>query len=477
MKFEVVIGLEVHVQLNTKTKMFCSCPTSFAQAQNKNICPVCLALPGALPVINEEAIKKAMMFGYAIDATINKKSIFNRKNYFYPDLPKGYQISQFEIPIVENGHLFIENRDGIKKKIGITRAHLEEDAGKNIHEGDISKVDLNRAGTPLLEIVSEPDIRSSDEAVFYLKKLHAIVRYLNISDANMQEGSFRCDANVSIRPKGDEKLYTRVEIKNLNSFRFIQKAIDYEVQRQIESWEDGSYEKEVVQETRLFDSQKGITKSMRGKEESADYRYFPDPDLLPVIIPDTFFEEAKKIPELPDEKEERFIREYGIRVYDAALIASSIEMANFFEEMLKEKIDPKNGVTWLTVELAARLNKEGIEIKDSLVDAKKLGKLVKRIEDKTISAKAAKDVLDFLMRKSVDVDEAIEELGLKQISDESAIETMVDEILSKNEDKVQEYKSGKDKLFGFFVGQVMKKSKGKADPKLVNQILKKRLSL
>ncbi|HIE34866.1 MAG TPA: Asp-tRNA(Asn)/Glu-tRNA(Gln) amidotransferase subunit GatB, partial [Campylobacterales bacterium] len=343
MKFEVVIGLEVHVQLNTKTKMFCSCPTSFAQAQNKNICPVCLALPGALPVINEEAIKKAMMFGYAIDATINKKSIFNRKNYFYPDLPKGYQISQFEIPIVENGHLFIENRDGIKKKIGITRAHLEEDAGKNIHEGDISKVDLNRAGTPLLEIVSEPDIRSSDEAVFYLKKLHAIVRYLNISDANMQEGSFRCDANVSIRPKGDEKLYTRVEIKNLNSFRFIQKAIDYEVQRQIESWEDGSYEKEVVQETRLFDSQKGITKSMRGKEESADYRYFPDPDLLPVIIPDTFFEEAKKIPELPDEKEERFIREYGIRVYDAALIASSIEMANFFEEMLKEKIDPKNG--------------------------------------------------------------------------------------------------------------------------------------
>ena len=475
MKFEVVIGLEVHVQLNTKTKMFCSCPTSFAQAQNKNICPVCLALPGALPVINEEAIKKAMMFGYAIDATINKKSIFNRKNYFYPDLPKGYQISQFEIPIVENGHLFIENRDGIKKKIGITRAHLEEDAGKNIHEGDISKVDLNRAGTPLLEIVSEPDIRSSDEAVFYLKKLHAIVRYLNISDANMQEGSFRCDANVSIRPKGDEKLYTRVEIKNLNSFRFIQKAIDYEVQRQIESWEDGSYEKEVVQETRLFDSQKGITKSMRGKEESADYRYFPDPDLLPVIIPDTFFEEAKKIPELPDEKEERFIKEYGIRVYDAALIASSIEMANFFEEMLKEKIDPKNGVTWLTVELAARLNKEGIEIKDSLVDAKKLGKLVKRIEDKTISAKAAKDVLDFLMRKSVDVDEAIEELGLKQISDESAIETMVDEILSENEDKVQEYKAGKDKLFGFFVGQVMKKSKGKADPKLVNQILKKRL--
>ena len=475
MEFEVVIGLEVHVQLNTKTKMFCSCPTSFADIQNKNTCPTCLALPGALPVINEEAVKKAMMFGWAINATINKKSIFNRKNYFYPDLPKGYQISQFEIPIVENGYLFIDKEDGTKRKIGITRAHLEEDAGKNIHEGEISKVDLNRAGTPLLEIVSDPDIRSSDEAVAYLKKLHAIVRYLDISDANMQEGSFRCDANVSIRPKGDEKLYTRVEIKNLNSFRFIQKAIDYEVQRHIEAWEDGVYEQEVVQETRLFDTQKGITKSMRGKEESADYRYFPDPDLLPLVIPQTFFEETKNIPELPDEKEERFIKEYGIRAYDAALIANSKETAEYFEKMMEENISAKNAVNWLTVELSARLNKEGLNIENSPVDAKKLAKLVKRIEDKTISNKAAKDVLDLLMKENLDVDEAIDRLGLKQISDESAIAAIIDEILSQNEDKVAQYKSGKEKLFGFFVGQVMKASKGKADPKVVNKILKERL--
>ncbi len=476
MDFEVVIGLEVHVQLNTKTKMFCSCPTSFAERQNKNTCPTCLALPGALPVINEEAVKKAMMFGWAINATINKKSIFNRKNYFYPDLPKGYQISQFEIPIVENGYLYIDKEDGTKRKIGITRAHLEEDAGKNIHEAEFSKVDLNRAGTPLLEIVSEPDMRSSEEAVQYLKKLHAIVRYLDISDANMQEGSFRCDANVSIRPKGDEKLYTRVEIKNLNSFRFIQRAIEYEVQRHIEAWEDGVYNEEVVQETRLFDTQKGVTRSMRGKEESADYRYFPDPDLLPLEIPESFFEESKNIPELPDEKKERFVTEYGIKPYDAALIANSKETAEFFERMLEYKIDAKNAVTWLTVELAARLNKAGLDITQSPVGAEKLATIVKRIEDKTISGKAAKDVLDYLMQNSVDVDEAIEKLGLKQISDVSALEPMIDEILSLNEDKVAEYKAGKEKLFGFFVGQVMKASKGKADPKLVNELLRKKLS-
>ncbi|WP_200762171.1 Asp-tRNA(Asn)/Glu-tRNA(Gln) amidotransferase subunit GatB [Nitrosophilus alvini] len=475
MEFEVVIGLEVHVQLNTKTKMFCSCPTSFAERQNKNTCPTCLALPGALPVINEEAVKKAMMFGYAVNAQINKKSIFNRKNYFYPDLPKGYQISQFEIPIVEKGTLVIDFEDGSKKEIGITRAHLEEDAGKNIHEGNYSKVDLNRAGTPLLEIVSEPDIRSSEEAVLYLKKLHAIVRYLGISDANMQEGSFRCDANVSIRPKGDEKLYTRVEIKNLNSFRFIQKAIEYEVERQIEAWEDGVYEEEVVQETRLFDSNKGITKSMRGKEESADYRYFPDPDLLPVIIPDSFFDETKNIPELPDQKKERFIEEYGIRPYDAALITSSMETAQFFEEMLRHGISAKNAVTWLTVELSARLNKIGQSIEKSPVNADKLAQLVMRIEDKTISGKAAKDVLDYLMENDISVDETIEKLGLRQISDDSAILSMIDDILAKNEAKVEEYRSGKEKLFGFFVGQVMKASKGKADPKKVNELLKKRL--
>ncbi len=476
MEFEVVIGLEVHVQLNTKTKMFCSCPTSFAERQNKNTCPVCLGLPGALPVINEEAVKKAMMFGWAIDATINKTSIFNRKNYFYPDLPKGYQISQFDVPIVENGYLYVDKEDGSKRKIGITRAHLEEDAGKNIHEGNISKVDLNRAGTPLLEIVSEPDIRSSEEAVQYLKKLHAIVRYLDISDANMQEGSFRCDANVSIRPKGDDKLYTRVEIKNINSFRFIQRAIDYEVQRHIEAWEDGVYDQEVVQETRLFDSTTGTTRSMRGKEESADYRYFPDPDLPPLVIPDSFFEETRNIPELPDQKRDRFIEEYGIKPYDAALIAGSKETAEYFEAMMATGIEAKNAVTWLTVELAARLNKAGLDITQSPVDSAKLAKLVQRIEDKTISNKAAKDVLDYLMENDVDVDAAIDKLGLKQISDASALEPMIDEILAANEDKVAEYKAGKEKLFGFFVGQVMKASKGKADPKLVNELLRKKLS-
>ena len=322
--FEVVIGLEVHTQLNTKTKIFCSCATSFGEMPNTNVCPTCLALPGALPVLNEEAVKKAISFGQAIHATINKKSIFNRKNYFYPDLPKAYQISQFDIPIVEKGELFIDI-NGENKRIGITRAHLEEDAGKNIHESDFSKVDLNRAGTPLLEIVSEPELRSSDEAVAYLKKLHSIIRFLDISDANMQEGSFRCDANVSIRPKGEKKLYTRVEIKNLNSFRFIQKAIEYEVKRQIDAWEDGIYDKEVVQETRLFDTTKLITRSMRNKEESAEYRYFPDPDLLPVCLKDEFLE--CEIPELPDEKKLRYIKDFGIKENDAQILISSLEMS------------------------------------------------------------------------------------------------------------------------------------------------------
>jgi aspartyl-tRNA(Asn)/glutamyl-tRNA(Gln) amidotransferase subunit B len=476
MNFEVVIGLEVHVQLNTQTKMFCSCPTSFADRQNKNTCPVCLALPGALPVVNEVALKKAMMFGNAVNATVNKKSIFNRKNYFYPDSPKAYQISQFEIPIVEAGELFIDFSDGTSRRIGITRAHLEEDAGKNIHEGDHSKVDLNRAGTPLLEIVSEPDMRSSEEAVLYLKKLHSIVRYLDISDANMQEGSFRCDANVSIRPVGDEKLYTRVEIKNLNSFKFIQKAIEYEVNRQVEAWEDGIYDEEVYQETRLFDSVKMETRSMRGKEGSADYRYFPDPDLLPVIAPESFFEEAKNIPELPDEKKERFMREFELSAYDSAILASSIASADFFDGMMREGISAKGAVTWFSVELLGRLNKLNLEVSASPVGATVLGTLVKRIEDNTISGKAGKDVLDYLMENSVSVDEAIEKLGLKQVSDDGAILAIIDEVLSKNGDKVEQYKSGKDKLFGFFVGQTMKASQGKANPAVVNKLLKERLS-
>ena len=476
MQFEVVIGLEVHAQLNTKTKIFCSCPTSFGDEPNTNVCEVCLGLPGALPVLNKEAVKKAIALGTAINATINQTSIFNRKNYFYPDLPKGYQISQFEIPIVENGEIVIDFEDGSKKRIGVTRAHLEEDAGKNIHHGSVSHVDLNRAGTPLLEIVSEPDMRSSEEAVLYLKKLHAILRYLDISDANMQEGSFRCDANVSIRPKGDTKLYTRAEIKNLNSFKFIQKAIEYEVERQIEAWEDGVYEREVVQETRLYDTEKNETRSMRGKEDSAEYRYFPDPDLLPVLIPDDMMAECIQIPELPDQKRDRFLSEYGIKEYDANVITSNVEMAHFYESMIREGAGAKNSVTWLTVELQARLN-HGLTLDSSPVNAVKLAQLVKRIEDGTISGKAAKEVLDYLMENVISVDEAIEKLGLKQVSDDGAILAIIDEIIAANADKVAEYRSGKDKLFGFFVGQTMKESKGTANPAKVNELLKSRLDV
>ncbi len=473
--FEMVIGLEVHIQLNTKTKIFCCCPTSFGESENTNVCPVCLALPGALPVLNVEAVKKAINFGNAVGATVHKKSIFNRKNYFYPDLPKGYQISQFEIPIVEGGELVIDFKDGTQKTIGITRAHLEEDAGKNIHHGSESHVDLNRAGTPLLEIVSEPDIRTAEEAILYLKKLHSIVRYLDISDANMQEGSFRCDVNISIRPKGEDKLYTRTETKNMNSFKFIQKAIEYEFNRQCDAWEDGVYEDEVYQETRLFDVDSGETRSMRGKEDSAEYRYFPDPDLLPVILTEEMYEEGKNIPELPDAKKSRFVNEYGIKEYDAAVITANLEMAHFFEMMIKEGACAKNSVTWLTVELLGRL-KGTFTLEESPVDAIKLATIVKRIEDSTISGKAAKEVLDFLFEEGGEVDEVIQKLGLKQVSDDGAILALIDEILLANEDKVEQFKSGKDKLFGFFVGQTMKASKGSANPAKVNELLKKRLT-
>jgi aspartyl-tRNA(Asn)/glutamyl-tRNA(Gln) amidotransferase subunit B len=473
--FEVIIGLEVHVQLNTKTKLFCSCATSFGEDPNTNICPVCIGLPGALPVLNIEAVHKAIQLGTALGSQINQKSIFNRKNYFYPDLPSGYQISQFEVPVVGLGQLVIDFEDGTHKTIGVTRAHLETDAGKNIHDANYSKVDLNRAGTPLLEIVSEPDMRSAQEAILYLKKLHSIVRYIGISDANKQEGSFRCDVNVSIRPKGDDKLYTRCEIKNMNSFKFIEKAIAYEVQRQIEAWEDGVYEQEVVQETRLFDVNTGETRSMRGKEDAADYRYFPDPDLLPVVISDEMMEKYSQIPELPDEKKNRFVSEYGIKEYDASVITASLEMAHYFEDMLKEGISGKNAVTWLTVELLGRL-KDGVTLETSPVDAKTLALVVKRIEDGTISGKAAKEVLDYLMENEADIDEVIEKLGLKQVSDDGAILAIIDEILNANQDKIDEYKSGKQKIFGFFVGQVMKASKGSANPQKVNELLKQRLA-
>ncbi|WQX97460.1 Asp-tRNA(Asn)/Glu-tRNA(Gln) amidotransferase subunit GatB [Helicobacter pylori] len=473
MPFEAVIGLEVHVQLNTKTKIFCSCSTSFGETPNSNTCPVCLGLPGALPVLNKEVVKKAIQLGTAIEANINQHSIFARKNYFYPDLPKAYQISQFEVPIVSDGKLEIDTKDGVKI-VRIERAHMEEDAGKNIHEGSCSLVDLNRACTPLLEIVSKPDMKNSEEAIAYLKKLHAIVRFIGISDANMQEGNFRCDANVSIRPKGDEKLYTRVEIKNLNSFRFIAKAIEYEIERQSAAWESGRYNEEVVQETRLFDTHKGITLSMRNKEESADYRYFKDPDLYPVFIDEKLLKEAQKINELPSAKKIRYVRDFNIKEDDANLLVSDPLLAEYFESMLNLGVKAKTSVTWLCVELLGRLKAE-VTLENCGISAHALGALAKRIDEGKISGKSAKDVLDKLLEEQGgDVDALIEQMGLSQVNDTEAIVKVIEEVLKNNADKVLEYKSGKDKLFGFFVGQAMKNLKG-ANPSVVNAILKEKL--
>ncbi|MDU9798746.1 Asp-tRNA(Asn)/Glu-tRNA(Gln) amidotransferase subunit GatB, partial [Helicobacter pylori] len=473
MPFEAVIGLEVHVQLNTKTKIFCSCSTSFGETPNSNTCPVCLGLPGALPVLNKEVVKKAIQLGTAIEANINQHSIFARKNYFYPDLPKAYQISQFEVPIVSDGKLEIDTKEGAKI-VRIERAHMEEDAGKNIHEGSCSLVDLNRACTPLLEIVSKPDMRNSEEAIAYLKKLHAIVRFIGISDANMQEGNFRCDANVSIRPKGDEKLYTRVEIKNLNSFRFIAKAIEYEIERQSTAWENGRYNEEVVQETRLFDTAKGITLSMRNKEESADYRYFKDPDLYPVFIDEKLLKESQKINELPSAKKIRYMKDFNLKEDDANLLVSDPLLAEYFESMLNLGVKAKTSVTWLCVELLGRLKAE-ITLENCGVSAHALGALAKRIDEGKISGKSAKDVLDKLLEEQGgDVDALIEQMGLSQVNDTEAIVKAIEEVLKNNADKVLEYKSGKDKLFGFFVGQAMKNLKG-ANPSVVNAILKEKL--
>ncbi|WP_024115438.1 Asp-tRNA(Asn)/Glu-tRNA(Gln) amidotransferase subunit GatB [Helicobacter pylori] len=473
MPFEAVIGLEVHVQLNTKTKIFCSCSTSFGESPNSNTCPVCLGLPGALPVLNKEVVKKAIQLGTAIEANINQYSIFARKNYFYPDLPKAYQISQFEVPIVSDGKLEIDTKEGVKI-VRIERAHMEEDAGKNIHEGSYSLVDLNRACTPLLEIVSKPDMRNSEEAIAYLKKLHAIVRFIGISDANMQEGNFRCDANVSIRPKGDGKLYTRVEIKNLNSFRFIAKAIEYEIERQSTAWESGHYNEEVVQETRLFDTNKGITLSMRNKEESADYRYFKDPDLYPVFIDEKLLKEAQKINELPSAKKIRYMKDFNLKEDDANLLVSDPLLAEYFESMLNLGVKAKTSVTWLCVELLGRLKAE-ITLENCRVSTHMLGTLAKRIDEGKISGKSAKDVLDRLLEeRGGDVDALIEQMGLSQVNDTEAIVKVIEEVLKNNADKVLEYKSGKDKLFGFFVGQAMKNLKG-ANPSVVNAILKEKL--
>ncbi|MCQ2659431.1 Asp-tRNA(Asn)/Glu-tRNA(Gln) amidotransferase subunit GatB [Helicobacter pylori] len=473
MPFEAVIGLEVHVQLNTKTKIFCSCSTSFGETPNSNTCPVCLGLPGALPVLNKEVVKKAIQLGTAIEANINQYSIFARKNYFYPDLPKAYQISQFEVPIVSDGKLEIDTKEGVKI-VRIERAHMEEDAGKNIHEGSCSLVDLNRACTPLLEIVSKPDMKNSEEAIAYLKKLHAIVRFIGISDANMQEGNFRCDANVSIRPKGDEKLYTRVEIKNLNSFRFIAKAIEYEIERQSAAWESGRYNEEVVQETRLFDTAKGITLSMRNKEESADYRYFKDPDLYPVFIDEKLLKEAQRINELPSAKKIRYMKDFNLKEDDANLLVSDPLLAEYFESMLHLGVKAKTSVTWLCVELLGRLKAE-TTLENCGISAHMLGALAKRIDEGKISGKSAKDVLDKLLEeRGGDVDALIEQMGLSQVNDTEAIVKVIEGVLKNNADKVLEYKSGKDKLFGFFVGQAMKNLKG-ANPSVVNAILKEKL--
>ena len=475
--WEVVIGLEIHAQLATKSKIFSAASTAYGAEPNTQACLVDLGYPGMLPVLNKEVVHMAAKFGLAVNATVARRSVFARKNYFYPDLPKGYQISQYELPIVEFGELFITDADGNDKRIGITRAHLEEDAGKSIHEGldKSSGIDLNRAGTPLLEIVSEPDIRSAKEAVAYMRKIHTIVRYLGISDGNMAEGSFRCDANVSVRPKGQEELGTRAEIKNLNSFRFVEKAINYEIERQIELIEDGG---DVAQETRLYDSDKDETRSMRSKEEANDYRYFPDPDLLPVEISAEYIEAVREeLPELPDAKQQRFVDEYELRKDDAAQLTISRPVADFFEAAIAAT-DAKTQLVanWVVGDLSGALNKQGLDIADSKISAEGLAGLITRIHDNTISGKIAKQVFEAMWEGEGSADEIIEAKGLTQITDTSAIEAVVDQVIAANPGQVAEYKAGKDKLIGFFVGQVMKETKGQANPGQVNQILKAKLS-
>ncbi len=475
--WEVVIGLEIHTQLATQSKIFSGSSTAYGAEPNTQASLIDLGYPGVLPVLNEEVVRMACLFGLAVDATVAPRSIFARKNYFYPDLPKGYQISQYELPIVEHGELFIKDADGNDKRIGITRAHLEEDAGKSIHEGlDASSgIDLNRAGTPLLEIVSEPDLRSAKEAVAYMRKIHSIVRYLGISDGNMQEGSFRCDANVSVRPKGQEELGTRAELKNLNSFRFVEKAINFEIERQIDVIEDGG---EVVQETRLYDADKDETRSMRSKEEANDYRYFPDPDLLPVEIPAETIESLKaSLPELPDAKQQRFMSDYAVKEEDAGILTLSRATADYYEAVVAATdAKPQVAANWVIGDLGGALNRDGLDIESAPVSAAQLAGLLNRIADNTISGKIAKDVFEAMWAGEGDADAVIESKGLKQITDSSAIEAIVDKVIEANPSQVAEYQSGKDKLIGFFVGQVMKETQGKANPGQVNQILEDKLA-
>ena len=476
MEWETVIGLEVHAQLLTKSKAFSGAATKYGAEPNTQACAVDIALPGVLPVLNKEAARMAVKFGLAIGAQINHRSVFARKNYFYPDLPKGYQISQYELPIVAKGQITIDV-EGVEKVIGITRAHLEEDAGKSLHEDfhGMTGIDLNRAGTPLLEIVSEPDMRSAKEAVAYLKKVHELVRYLEVCDGNMQEGSFRCDANVSVRPKGEKKFGTRAELKNINSFRFVEKAIEFEVERQIDLIEGGG---KVVQETRLYDSDKDVTRSMRSKEEAMDYRYFPDPDLPPLVITEDFIRGVgKTLPELPDAKRARFMKDYGLTAYDAGVLTASRELADYYEQLVRASgSDPKIAANWVTGELAAFLNRDNKDISASPVTVGMMTGLLKRLADNTISGKIAKEVFEAMWNGEGDADAVIAKKGLKQITDTGAIEKVIDEIIAKNPKQLEQYRAGKEALFGYFVGQVMKATQGKANPAQVNELLKKKLS-
>ena len=476
-EWETVIGLEIHAQLSTQSKIFSGSPTAYGAPPNAQANLVDLGYPGVLPVLNRAAVQMAVKFGLAIEAKISRHSVFARKNYFYPDLPKGYQISQYELPVVGEGAIDIVLDDGAHKRIGVTRAHLEEDAGKSLHEGlpGVTGIDLNRAGTPLIEIVSQPDMRSAKEAVAYMKKVHTLVRYLEICDGNMQEGSFRCDANVSVREKGADKLGTRAEIKNLNSFRFVEKAINFEVARQIDLIESGG---KVVQETRLYDPDKGETRSMRSKEEANDYRYFPDPDLLPLELTEEFIAGIRaSLPELPDAKAARFSSQYGLSAYDAGVLTASRELAAYYEEVASlVSGEPKLAANWVMGELAAALNKEGLEISGGKMPAARLAGLLKRISDRTISGKIAKEVFEAMWSEGAEADSVIESKGLRQITDTSAIERAIEEVMAKNPGQLAEYRSGKDKLFGFFVGQVMKATQGKANPAQLNELLKKKLA-
>jgi aspartyl-tRNA(Asn)/glutamyl-tRNA(Gln) amidotransferase subunit B len=477
MSWETVIGLEIHAQLQTRTKIFSGASTAFGADPNTQACVISLGMPGVLPVLNKEAVRMAVAFGLAIGAGIAPRSIFARKNYFYPDLPKGYQISQYEIPIVGKGMVRIPMEDGTLKEIGVTRAHLEEDAGKSLHEDfhGMSGIDLNRAGTPLLEIVSEPDMRSAKEAVAYMKTIHALVRYLGICDGNMQEGSFRCDANVSVRRRGDPKFGTRCELKNINSFRFVEKAINYEVERQIDIIEAGG---RIDQETRLYDPDKNETRTMRSKEEANDYRYFPDPDLLPVAVDEAFIASVRgTLPELPEAKRERFISQYGLSAYDAGVLTASRELGDFYEQtVIAANGEGKLAANWVMGDLAAFLNKDNLDITDSPVSAAMVGMLVNRIVDKTISGTIAKKVFELMWSGEGDVDSVIDKHGLKQVTDTGAIERAIAEVMAEAPQQLEQYRAGKDKLFGFFVGQVMKKMQGKASPEQVNALLKDKLA-